>query len=108
MFNPKAQHGSIVKRVFSGKDSLLLDEDGNILASVDNFTSKVTINTTQLQPLGSAIQQNFITGYSVDLTVTECIVMDTRFFTDLFEFFDVGRHSHHYALQSVIEGYDGK
>ena len=106
MFNQRAQYNRDARRVFSGKDSLLLNADGTIMATVEQFQGKVNVATTQYQPLGSAIQQSFITGYAVTLTITQCIVEDDLFIQELFEFFSVGRHAPHWTFQSTIMGYD--
>lgn len=107
MFNTRGGYGSDVRRVFSGKDSLLLNEDGEKLVTVDAFQAQVNFTNAQYQPLGSHIQQEFMTAYSITLTITECIIEDNRFIQDVFDFFHIGRHAPQWTFQSVIKGYDG-
>lgn len=105
--NQRALYNDIARNSYSGKDAMLLSEVGEILAYVDAFTAKVNFATTNIQPLGSPIQQSFITGYSVSLTLTNIVIKSEEFFDDAFKFFHKGRHAPHYTLQSVIFGYDG-
>lgn len=106
-FNPRGLYNADARRVFSGKDAILLDEDGTLLATVDAFQAQVNVGTTTYQPLGSPIQQSFIVNYAVTLVITECIIEDNKFIKDMFDFFNVGRHSPHWTFQSIIFGYDG-
>lgn len=106
-FSPSALYGSDIRRLFSGKDAFLLDEDGTLLATIDTFQAQVNVNTTTYQPLGSPIVQSFIVGYAITVNVTECIIEDNKFIQDMFDFFNIGRHAPMWSLQSVIAGYDG-
>ena len=106
-FNPRALYDADPRRLFSGKDSFILSEEGVLLATVDAFQGQVNVNTTTYQPLGSPIVQSFITGYAVTITITQCIIEDDQFIRDLFDFFENGRHAVHLTFQSVIAGYDG-
>ena len=69
-----------VRKVMSGKDGALFDEDGNMLVEVESFQSQVAITNTTYQPLGSAQERSAMTSYRVTLTFTEVIVTDSRFF----------------------------
>ena len=46
-----------VRKVMSGKDGGLFDGDGNLLVSVENFQSQVSINNGTFQPLGDAQEE---------------------------------------------------
>lgn len=106
-FNNRGLWNQDARRLFSGKDALLLSaDDGQTLATVDSFQAQVTFNSTQFQPLGSPIQQEFLTGYSVSLTISECVIEDNRFVRELFEFFQKGRHSPHWNFAGVVYGYN--
>lgn len=62
-FNQRGLMGADVRRVFSGKDAVILDADsGEILSTVDTFQAQVSFTNATYQPLGSPIQQEFITG----------------------------------------------
>lgn len=107
MFNPRAGFGSDVRRLFSGKDTLILDEEGTTLATVDQFQAQANFTNATYQPLGSPIQQEFMTGYAITLTITQCTIEDDKFIRDVFDFFHVGRHAPMWTFQSTIFGYDG-
>lgn len=107
MFNPRAGYNADARRIFSGKDTLILSEDGETLATVDTFQGRVSFTNTTYQPLGSPIQQEFMTGYAITLAITQCVIEDDRFITDVIDFFHVGRHAPHWSFISTIFGYDG-
>lgn len=69
-----------VRKVMSGKDGALYDEEGNLLVSVESFQSQVAITNQTYQPLGSAQERSTMTSYKVTLTFTEIVVEDGRFF----------------------------
>ena len=105
--NQRALYGSDDRRVFSGKDAKIIDEDGELLSTVETFQAKVSNTTTNYQPLGSPISQAFLTGYSVTITITSCIIESERMIQDTFAWFHKGRHAPLWTFQSVIFGYDG-
>ena len=69
-----------VRKVMSGKDGALYDDDGNLLVEVESYQSQVAITNATYQPLGSAQERSAMTSYRVTLTFTEVIVTDGRFF----------------------------
>lgn len=68
-----------VRKVLSGKDGALYDEDGNLLVSIESFQSKVSITNQTYQPLGTAQERASMTSYRVTLTMTQVVVEDDRF-----------------------------
>lgn len=69
-----------VRKVMSGKDGALFDENGKLLVSVESFQSQVAITNQTFQPLGTAQERATMTSYRVTLTFTEVIVEDSDFF----------------------------
>lgn len=69
-----------VRKVMSGKDGALYDEDGNMLVSVESFQSQVNITNQTYQPLGSAQERSTMTSYKVTLTMSEIVVVNSTFF----------------------------
>lgn len=74
-----------VRKVMSGKDGALYDEDGNLLVSVESYQSQVAITNQTYQPLGNAQERSTMTSYRVTLTFSEVVVEDGRFFKMLME-----------------------
>ena len=72
-----------VRKIMSGKDGALYDENGTLLVSVENFQSQVAINNATYQPLGDAQEHAAMTSYRVTLTFSEIIVEDSTFFKQL-------------------------
>lgn len=107
MFNLRGGYDKDARYLFSGKDTEIRDGDGLLLSTVESFQAQVSFQNATYQPLGSPIQQEFMTGYGVVLTIMECIVEDTKFIRDVFDFFTVGRHAPTWNFSSIIHGYDG-
>ena len=74
-----------VRKVMSGKDGALYDEDGNMLVSVESFQSQVNITNQTYQPLGSAQERSTMTSYKVTLTMSEIVVVNSTFFRLIME-----------------------
>ena len=106
-FNPRALYNQDCRRIFSGKDAVIFSADtGELLSTVESFQAQVNIATTQYQPLGSPIQQDFITGYAVTITITECIIESHQFIREMFDLFVRGRHAPHWNFKSTVYGYN--
>lgn len=69
-----------VRKVMSGKDGALYDEDGNMLVEVESYQSQISVTNTTYQPLGNAQERSAMTSYRVTLTFTEVVVQDSKFF----------------------------
>jgi hypothetical protein len=80
-----------VRKVMSGKDGALYDDQGQLLVSVENFNSQVAINNQTFQPLGSAQERSTMTSYKVTLTFTEVVVESGRFFRLIMNALKTGR-----------------
>ena len=78
------------RKVLSGKDGVLFADDGTMLATVENFQSQLNVTNAKYQPLGDPQEHEVFTGYGVTLTLTETVISDERFFTDLFEAIERG------------------
>lgn len=74
-----------VRKVMSGKDGALFDEDGNLLVTVDSYQSQVSITNQTYQPLGSAQERSTMTSFKVMLTFSEIVVEDGKFFQMIIE-----------------------
>lgn len=80
-----------VRKVMSGKDGALYDEDGNMLVSVESFQSQVNITNQTYQPLGSAQERSTMTSYKVTLTMSEIVVVNSTFFRLLMDGLKTGQ-----------------
>lgn len=74
-----------VRKVMSGKDGAMYDENGTLLMSAESFQSQVAINNATYQPLGDAQEHGAMTSYRVTLNFTEIVVEDSKFFQQLME-----------------------
>lgn len=77
------------RKLMTGKDGQLYCtvSDGTqlFLAEVDTFQAQMNVNTTTVQPVGSAQQFAVELGFSVTLSFTEMVVRDDVILTKLFE-----------------------
>ena len=95
-----------VRRVFTGKDALLLNERGVTLATVDTFTAQVNVTNATYQPLGDTQSHEHLSSYSVNLNITQCIIEDDEFIQDMFTMFSVGQPVM-WTFQGVLKGRNG-
>ena len=80
-----AAPGVDVRKVMSGKDGALYDDEGTLLVSVESFQSQVAITNQTYQPLGTAQERSTMTSYKVTLTMTEIVVTNSKFFQLIME-----------------------
>lgn len=80
-----AAPGVDVRKVMSGKDGALFDDEGTLLVSIESFQSQVAITNQTYQPLGTAQERSTMTSYKVTLTMTEIVVVNSKFFQLIME-----------------------
>ena len=95
-----------VRNVFSGKDALMFDEYGDLLATIDQYTTQVNVTNAKYQPLGDTQEHEHVTSYGVTLTISQCIIEDDKFFQDLANFWQIGQPIM-WTFQGVLKGRDG-
>lgn len=71
------------RRLMTGKDGLLYNEEGTLLATFESFTAQVNWQNATYQPLGDAQQHEIWQAYSVSLSASECIVEDSAMYREL-------------------------
>ena len=97
-----------VRRVFSGKDGLLFDEEGNLLAQIEPYQVQVAFTNTDYQPLGDPQQHEHLTSYKVTLTATNTVIEDTKFIQDVFTVMQSGQPADaEWTFQGVVKGRNG-
>lgn len=74
----------------TGKDGALYDGDGNLLASMETFTSKATFNNVKYNPLGDPQEHETNNSYGITLTFTEIVVEDIALFKELIDAMNSG------------------
>ena len=95
-----------VRRLFSGKDAAIYDEDGNLLATVDAFQGQVTWNNADYNPLGDTQTHSHLLSYKVTLTITSCIIESDIFLRDMYERMTSGNVVW-WTFQHDVKGYNG-
>lgn len=67
------------RKVLSGKDAVLFNGEGVMLATVESFQVQVNVSNSDYQPLGDAQQHATMTGYKVTLTFSQITIEDDAF-----------------------------
>lgn len=95
--------------LMTGKDGRLFVEVDNVpyfLAEVDTFAVNMNVNTTQVQPVGSILQQDVVTGVTFELTFTEMVIRDNLTIAPLLKELKKGKVPV-YTFSGVLERGDG-
>lgn len=87
----------------TGKDAGLYDEDGNLLASMESFSSKVTYNNVKYRPLGDPQEHETSDSYGIAITVTEIVIEDIDMFITLMDALKSGI-TPQFVFQGVLMG----
>jgi hypothetical protein len=83
MFNNRAPIDT--RKVLTGKDGALFNDEGVMLATVETFQTQVNVTNAKYQPLGDAQEHEVFQAYGVTLTFTEIVISDERFIQELFQ-----------------------
>ena len=94
------------KKVLSGKDGVLYDSNGKLLATVETYQAQVNVTNTKFQPLGDPKEHEVFTSYGQTLTFTEVVVEDSAFITELLDGMKNGQMPS-WNFQGVIKGRNG-
>ena len=79
-----------IRRVFSGKDGCVFDEDGNLLATIESWQAQVNFSNATYNPLGSTQTYKHLLSYEVTLTMQETIIESGKFVRDMYETMSTG------------------
>ena len=74
-----------VRKVMSGKDGMLYDQEGNAMVAIESYQAQLSVTNATYQPLGSAQERSAMTSFKVTLTFTEVVVEDSTFFRAIME-----------------------
>lgn len=95
-----------VRKVLTGKDGALYNDEGVMLATVETFQTQVNVTNAKYQPLGDAQEHEVFQAYGVTLTFTEVVIADERFIQELFEGMKTGVMPA-WNFQGVVKGRNG-
>lgn len=104
MLNPR---GKIDQRhVLGGKDGVLLNSAGIILASVETFSTKINFSNGQFNPLGDMQTHEVALSYTVSLTLQQVLIEDDAFIQELLEYISDG-YLPMWNFQGLVRGRNG-
>lgn len=104
MFNTRGPIDT--RKVLTGKDGALFNDEGVMLATVEPFKTQVNVTNAKYQPLGDAQEHEVFQSYAVTLVFTETVIADERFIIELFEGFKTGVMPE-WNFQGVVKGRNG-
>ena len=94
------------RRVLSGKDGAIYDEEGNLLATITAFQAQTNITNATYNPLGDAQTHKHLLSYEVTLSMTETIIESSAFIEQLYETMETGIPCY-WTFQATMGGWDG-
>ena len=104
MINERA--GSDARHARTGKDGAFYDGDGNLLATVESFTSKSSWNNSKYSVLGDAQEHETANTFSVTLTFTQVVIEDDQFIVDLLNAME-NQTMPNWVFQGTLQGRNG-
>ena len=94
------------RKVLSGKDAVLFNGEGVMLATVESFQVQVNVSNSDYQPLGDAQAHATMTSYKVSLTFSQITIEDDAFIEDMFAMMHSGQQPN-WNFQGVVYGRNG-
>ncbi|MBQ9347991.1 MAG: hypothetical protein IJT94_11760 [Oscillibacter sp.] len=104
MLNPRGRIDH--RHVFGGKDGVLLNSSGIILASVETFSSKVNFTNGEFKPLGSMQAYDIALSFKVSLTLQQAVIEDDAFIQEVLEWMSDG-YLPLWNFQGMVRGRNG-
>ena len=95
-----------VRKVLTGKDGVIYDGEGTLLATIESYQGQVNITNATYQPLGDAQEHSSLQAYKVTLTMSQVLVEDDKFIQDVFEMMHSGVQPD-WTFQGVVYGRNG-
>lgn len=94
-----------VRGARTGKDALVYNGDGVILARIDQFQSQANFNNVQYAPLGCTIELEAPNTAGITITFQEIVIEDEAFFEDMLNYLGQGKLPD-WSLQGTLQGDD--
>lgn len=94
------------RKVLSGKDAVLFNGEGVMLATIENFQVQVNVSNSDYQPLGDAQAHATMIGYKASLNFSQIVIEDDALITDMFEMMHNGQQPN-WVFQGVTYGRNG-
>jgi len=101
MFNTKA--ATDARKTLTGKDGALFNDEGVMLATVEEYQAQVNISNTKYNPLGCAQDISVPSTYAVTLSFTQAVIADDAFIKELYEGMKTGVMPS-WNFQGVLQG----
>jgi len=104
MLNVRAAQDA--RNVLAGKDGALFDDAGNMLATVESFTTQVNNNNGTYNPLGDMQEHDVPQTYKVTLTFNQVIIEDDLFIQQYMAALKEG-YLPQWNFQGLVKGRNG-
>ncbi len=108
MPNPGISRAALdVRKVLSGKNGRLYDDNGELMATMEDFSAQVSVTNQSFQPIGSGMEMGANTSYKVTLGFTEIVIMSSKFIVDLINGMSTGIMPVYNLRADMESPYDG-
>lgn len=104
MYNNRAPQDS--RKVLTGKDGVIYNGDGAMLATVESYQVQVNVTNATYQPLGDAQEHSVLQAYKVSLSMSQVVVEDDALISDVFDMMQSGQQPD-WTFQGVVYGRNG-
>lgn len=94
------------RKVLTGKDGVLLNDQGVILATVESFQAQANVTNATYQPLGDAQAHEVLQSYGITLTMTQITIEDDALITEFIDGLNTGKMPL-WNFQGLVRGYNG-
>ena len=80
-----------VRNARTGKDAVVYNGDGTLLARIENFQAQANFNNVQYTPLGCTIEMEAPNTVGITISFNEIVIEDEEFFTDMMSYMGTGK-----------------
>lgn len=90
----------------TGKDGVLFNDKGVMLATIDSYQAQVSVNNAKHQPCGDAQEHEVFSSFGVTLTFSEVLVRDEALIREFMEGLKTGQMPN-WGFQGLLRGRRG-
>lgn len=101
-----AQAASDARHARTGKDGAFYDIDGELLATVESFTSNISFNNVSYTVLGNAQELEAPNTFKVSLTMSQIVIEDDKFIEELLEAMSGNKPMPSWNFRGELDGRD--
>ena len=90
----------------SGKDAAIYDENGELLGTMESFSSNVNFTNNSFRCLGHMQEYEVGESFKVAISASQIVVESDKFIQDIYTYMETGE-TPNWVIQGVLEGRNG-